>query len=121
MGEQYNIGGHGERTNVQVVDAICAVLDEVRPAHDNPALSAQGIRRYGELKQFVHDRPGHDRRYAIDASKMRRDLRWEPRHDFDTGIRQTVGWYVEHGAWCAAVQASNYGRQRLGLGAHRAA
>jgi dTDP-glucose 4,6-dehydratase len=121
IGEQYNLGGHGERTNVQVVDAICAVLDELRPVRDNPAVSAQGLGRYGELKQFVPDRPGHDRRYGIDAAKIRRELRWEPRHDFDMGIRRTVQWYLENTAWCTAVQASNYDRQRLGLGTDRAA
>jgi dTDP-glucose 4,6-dehydratase len=68
------------------------------------------------LKTFVADRPGHDRRYAIDASKVRRELGWRPRHSFDKGLRQTVQWYLDHREWCHQVQAGRYDRQRLGLG-----
>ena len=113
-GGKYNIGGGNERTNLQVVDALCAALEAERPARENPALAAQGITAYSGLKTFVADRPGHDRRYAIDATKIRRELGWEPRHAFESGLRQTVRWYLGHRAWCDAVQVGKYGRERLG-------
>ena len=105
-GEKYNIGGGNERTNLEIVDRICDLVDELRPA--------AGSRR--RLKTFVPDRPGHDRRYAIDASKIRRELGWAPRHTFETGLRETVRWYLEHRDWCEQVQSGRYDRQRLGLG-----
>jgi dTDP-glucose 4,6-dehydratase len=105
-GGKYNIGGDNERTNLQVVDAICDAVDELRPAASS--------RR--ALKQFVADRPGHDRRYAIDATRIRRELGWRPAHTFERGLRETVRWYVEHRDWCDRVQAGRYERQRLGLG-----
>jgi dTDP-glucose 4,6-dehydratase len=117
LGEKYNIGGHGERTNLQVVDSLCAALDELLPAAENPALAERGMTSYAALKTFVADRPGHDRRYAIDATKSRRDLGWRPEHDFDSGLRETVRWYLGHRDWCETVQAGRYGRERLGLGA----
>jgi dTDP-glucose 4,6-dehydratase len=104
-GEKYNIGGGNERTNLQVVDAICDAVDHLRP-------SAGGRRA---LKQFVPDRPGHDRRYAIDASKIRRELGWTPAHTFERGLSETVAWYLEHRDWCEQVLAGRYERQRLGL------
>ena len=113
-GERYNIGGAGERTNLQVVDSICAVLDELLPATANPALAALGKQHYSELKMFVADRPGHDRRYAIDATKIRRELGWTPAEDFDSGIARTVRWYIDNRQWCETVQADKYQRQRLG-------
>jgi dTDP-glucose 4,6-dehydratase len=115
VGERYNIGGGNERTNLEVVDHLCAVLETLRPAAQNPALSARGLTSYSALKTFVPDRPGHDRRYAIDATKIREALRWIPRHDFQQGLLQTVRWYLEHRDWCEAVQAGRYQRERLGL------
>jgi len=115
-GEKYNLGGGNERTNLQVVDRLCAVLDEAHPAAGNPALSRRGLRSYAELKTFVKDRPGHDRRYAIDAGKSRAELGFKPRHDFETGLAETVRWYLENRAWCESVQSETYRRQRLGLG-----
>jgi dTDP-glucose 4,6-dehydratase len=103
-GEKYNLGGRSERTNLQVVDTICDLLEEEMP----------GV-SYRDLKTFVADRPGHDRRYAIDDSKIRHELGWEPRHDFTTGMRATVRWYLANRAWCEAVQAGKYDRERLGL------
>jgi dTDP-glucose 4,6-dehydratase len=114
-GEKYNIGGNCERTNLQVVDALARALDKLRPAADNPALRAKGLRSYADLKTFVKDRPGHDRRYAIDSTKIRRELSWSPRHDFDSGLEETVRWYVENLAWCEEVQSGKYRRERLGL------
>jgi dTDP-glucose 4,6-dehydratase len=105
-GEKYNIGGGNERTNLQVVDAICDAVDALRP---------QAVSRRS-LKTFVPDRPGHDRRYAIDASKIRRELGWAPRRTFEAGLRETARWYVEHRDWCEGVLKGRYNRQRLGLG-----
>ena len=119
-GSKYNIGGGSERTNLQVVDALCAALEQVRPAEGNPKISKKtslkGKRGYADLKTFVRDRPGHDRRYAIDASKIRRELGWSPSYSFEEGLLRTVEWYLSHQEWCATVQAGNYGRERLGLG-----
>lgn len=110
-GEKYNIGGNNERTNLQVVDAICAALEACVPATTNSAL--QG-RSYRDLRTFVPDRPGHDRRYAIDATKIRRELNWSHARSFEQGLRETVQWYVEHRDWCASIQAGRYNRERLG-------
>jgi dTDP-glucose 4,6-dehydratase len=112
LGEKYNIGGGNERTNLQIVDRICEVLEELRPARSNAALIAGS---YQALKTFVADRPGHDRRYAIDATKIRRELGWSPRYTFEDGLRGTVSWYLEQRAWCEEVQAGRYDRARLGL------
>ena len=117
IGEKYNIGGDNERTNLELVDLLCACLEELRPARDNAALRSKGVAAYAALKTFVADRPGHDRRYAIDARKIRRELGWAPRHDLASGLRHTVLWYLEHAAWCRAIQGERYQRQRLGLGA----
>ena len=114
-GEKYNIGGANERTNLQVVDTICAVLEEMLPAERNKALGERGISHYSELKTFVKDRPGHDRRYAIDATKICTELGWRPAYDFESGIRSTVRWYVNNRQWCAEVQSGKYRRERLGV------
>ncbi len=114
-GERYNVGGSDERRNVEVVDRICEALERLRPAASNPALAEKGVTSYAALKTFVQDRPGHDRRYAIDASRLRNELGWRPRHDFASGIAATVEWYLEHASWCDAVAKGRYGRERLGL------
>jgi dTDP-glucose 4,6-dehydratase len=106
VGEKYNVGGGNERTNLEIVDLICDAVDALRREPTS--------RR--ALKTFVPDRPGHDRRYAIDASKVRRELGWAPRHTFESGLRDTVRWYLEHREWCEQVQAGRYDRERLGLG-----
>src|SRR5687767_2914398 len=116
IGEKYNLGGGAERRNLEIVDAICDQLERALPAGANPALAARGAASYSELKTFVPDRPGHDRRYAIDSSKARRELDWHPAHDLDAGLERTVRWYVEHRDWCEAVQSGSYRRERLGLG-----
>jgi dTDP-glucose 4,6-dehydratase len=98
-GETYNIGGSAERTNVEVVHAVCDLLDELRP-------DAGGSRR--RLIRFVPDRPGHDRRYAIDASKIMRELQWRPAESFDSGMRKTVRWFLDNEAWTTQVQSGVY-------------
>jgi dTDP-glucose 4,6-dehydratase len=114
-GASYNVGGRSERTNLQVVDRICALLEELRPARTNEALRAAGVPSYGALKTFVPDRPGHDRRYAIDDTRLRSELGFAPRHDFESGMRATVAWYLAHLDWCEHVQSGSYRRERLGL------
>ncbi len=116
-GERYNLGGHGERKNVEVVDALCAALEKLKPAASNAALAARGVASYAALKTYVMDRPGHDRRYAIDPRKAESELAWRPHYAFETGLEATVAWYLANGAWCRAVQSGRYGRERLGLGA----
>ena len=118
-GEKYNIGGNCERTNLEVIDRLLSILEEERPARKNPAMKARGLDSYAGLKTFVPDRPGHDRRYAIDPTKIRRELGWEPQYGFDEGFRKTVRWYLDNDRWCKTVTADSYGRERLGLGSQR--
>ena len=110
-GESYNVGGDGERTNLDVVTMICALLDEFRP--DSPH------RPHASLITFVADRPGHDRRYAIDASKIRRELGWRPRHTFETGLRDTVAWYLDNRWWWEPIWSERYRGTRLGTASSR--
>jgi len=114
--ERYNIGAGSERTNLDLVDALCGALETASPARENPALRAGGFSSYLELKTFVADRPGHDRRYAIDARKIRRELGWEPRTSLGKGLDQTVRWYLDHQAWCRTVLNDTAARTRRGLG-----
>jgi dTDP-glucose 4,6-dehydratase len=106
-GATYNVGGGCERSNLEVVHAICDLVDELTPRGDGTG------RR--DLVEFVADRPGHDLRYAIDAHRLQTDLGWTPRHSFDSGLRATVEWYLDHEDWCAEVTADRYDGSRLGL------
>ncbi|HZZ59433.1 MAG TPA: dTDP-glucose 4,6-dehydratase [Opitutaceae bacterium] len=108
VGETYNIGGINERANLEVVRTICRLLDAQSPRPDG--------RSYLEQIRFVADRPGHDRRYAIDCGKLRRELGWAPAETFDTGLAKTVEWYLSHRAWCADITSRRYARERLGTG-----
>ena len=105
IGETYNIGGHNEKKNIEVVKTICQILDEIVPT-DTP---------YQSLISYVTDRPGHDRRYAIDASKIQKELGWKPQESFESGIRKTVQWYLNNQYWCKRVQDGSYQRERLGV------
>ncbi|MEK7832670.1 MAG: dTDP-glucose 4,6-dehydratase [Acidobacteriota bacterium] len=115
-GGKYNIGGGNERTNLQIVDRICDEVERILPAAENPALGALGKASYHELKKFVADRPGHDKRYAIDAGKIRAELGWQPAYDFEAGLAKTIRWYFENRQWCETVLAGKYERERLGTG-----
>jgi dTDP-glucose 4,6-dehydratase len=104
IGETYNIGGHNEKQNIEVVETICQLLNELVPHKTD----------YQEQIVFVTDRPGHDLRYAIDASKIERELGWKPEETFETGLRKTVEWYLKNKTWCQHVQDGSYQRERLG-------
>ena len=106
-GETYNIGGHNEVRNLDVVKTICSLLDERAPKPDN-------VNRFEDLITFVEDRPGHDVRYAIDASKIEKELGWTPDETFESGLARTIDWYLENAEWCEHVQSGNYRRERLG-------
>ncbi|MCB1652567.1 MAG: GDP-mannose 4,6-dehydratase, partial [Pseudomonadales bacterium] len=109
VGETYNIGGHNEQKNIDVVRSICALLEELAPEHP------PGVAQFADLITFVTDRPGHDQRYAIDASKIERELGWVPEETFETGLRKTVQWYLDNLEWCQRVQDGSYQGQRLGF------
>jgi dTDP-glucose 4,6-dehydratase len=100
LGETYNVGGWNEKPNIEIVKTVCALLDELRPRPDGKS--------YREQVSYVTDRPGHDRRYAIDASKIHQQLGWKPQETFDSGIRKTVQWYLQHADWVAQVQSGAY-------------
>lgn len=107
IGATYNIGGHNEKRNIDVVRSLCALLDELQPRADGQSYATQIT--------FVTDRPGHDLRYAIDAQKIQHELGWVPQETFDTGLRKTVTWYLDNLDWCRQVQDGSYRRERLGL------
>jgi dTDP-glucose 4,6-dehydratase len=100
VGETYNIGGWNEKANLEVVHTLCDLLDELKPREDGKS--------YKEQITFVKDRPGHDRRYAIDATKISNELGWKPEETFETGIRKTVQWYLNNQDWVAHVQSGEY-------------
>ncbi|CAG0962796.1 dTDP-glucose 4,6-dehydratase [Methylophilaceae bacterium] len=100
LGETYNVGGWNEKANIDIVRTVCRLLDEQKPRADGKS--------YSEQITYVTDRPGHDRRYAIDASKIERELGWKPAETFETGIRKTIDWYLTHGDWVANVQSGSY-------------
>ena len=108
IGETYNIGGHNEKTNLEVVETICDLLEELAP------VKPLGVNNYRDLITFVRDRPGHDVRYAIDASKIERELGWVPEETFETGLRKTVQWYLDNRSWWARVLSGAYRLERLG-------
>lgn len=130
VGETYNIGGHNEKQNIEVVHTLCDLLDELRPMQSPVGASLLAINRamnsgieqangqpthsYKSLITHVQDRPGHDLRYAIDASKIQRELGWTPQETFDSGLRKTVEWYLDNLQWCRHVQDGSYQRERLG-------
>lgn len=103
-GETYNIGGNSEKTNLELAYLVCGIMDQIigGPAH-------------ADLITFVPDRPGHDRRYAVDSSKIRRELGWQPRESFESGLKKTVAWYLEHRSWCDRILDGRYRLERLGL------
>ncbi|PKH98739.1 dTDP-glucose 4,6-dehydratase, partial [Shewanella sp. 11B5] len=107
IGETYNIGGHNEKQNLEVVQTICTILDVLVPKNSP----------YADQITYVTDRPGHDRRYAIDASKMSKELNWTPVETFETGLRKTIQWYLDNQLWCQHVQDGSYQRERLGINA----
>jgi dTDP-glucose 4,6-dehydratase len=109
VGETYNIGGHNEKQNIEVVKTLCALLEELAP--QKPA----GLARYEDLITYVADRPGHDQRYAIDASKIESELGWSPQETFESGMRKTVEWYLSNRSWWQHVLDGSYQRERLGL------
>ena len=106
VGEVYNVGGDAERENITVVQAICSILDTLRPRAD-------GVARIEQVS-YVKDRPGHDRRYAIDSSKLQAETGWRPLESFESGLEKTIRWYLEHQAWVQAVQDGSYRGERLG-------
>ncbi|MBY4645996.1 MULTISPECIES: dTDP-glucose 4,6-dehydratase [Vibrio] len=110
VGETYNIGGHNEKANIEVVKTICALLEELRP--EKPA----GVESYESLITYVKDRPGHDVRYAIDATKIAQELGWTPEETFESGIRKTVEWYLNNQQWWQRVLDGSYSLERLGAG-----
>ena len=107
IGETYNIGGNNEIKNIDIVNIICSIMDELKPISKS--------KKYSDLIEFVKDRPGHDMRYAIDATKIRKQLNWHPKERFETGIKKTIEWYLKNEAWWRKIQNKTYNQERLGL------
>ncbi len=109
-GETYNIGGECEKQNVEVVHRICEILEEVYPAKNNPHIQglSMAAKQYKDLVTFVKDRPGHDRRYAINCDKIKKDLRWKQKHNFEEGLRKTILWYLNNDVWIKSVRSGDY-------------
>ena len=117
VGETYNVGGNNEMTNIDLIKLLCTILDELVPVNSNSQLELSTdkvIKSYSDLITYVTDRPGHDLRYAIDASKIKNDLGWEPKQDPKSGFKKTVQWYLENEAWWAAILDGSYQMERLG-------
>lgn len=115
IGETYNIGGFNEKTNIEVVNKICEILDELKPINSKFNSSSKLIKSYKDLIKFVKDRPGHDKRYAIDASKIKAELGWIPKETFESGIKKTIQWFLDNSEGLKKNQNPKYYRQRLGL------
>ena len=115
IGETYNIGGNNEKKNIEVVKMICELLEELAP-HNSHSIASGNPGGFSSLITFVKDRPGHDMRYAIDASKIKEELGWVPKESFETGIRKTIQWYLDNMEWCDKIRDGKYCRERLGLG-----
>jgi dTDP-glucose 4,6-dehydratase len=109
LGETYNIGAHNEKKNIEVVHLICQLLEELAPH------KPQGVNHYRELITFVTDRPGHDMRYAIDATKIKKNLGWVSQETFESGMKKTVQWYLTNQAWWQPMRDGSYKGERLGL------
>ena len=107
IGETYNVGGNNEIKNIQIVEVICDILNDIHPAGSGKS--------YYELINFVKDRPGHDFRYAIDASKLKKEIGWEPKESFNTGIQKTIEWYLKNEEWWKTIQENTYKQERLGI------
>ncbi len=107
-GETYAVGGRSEKTTLEVIHPICDILEKMAPPDKNPELTGQGLSRYHDLITFVKDRPGHDRRYAIDCNKIENELGWHPTVSFEEGMRKTVRWYLDHPEWVQGVQSGTY-------------
>lgn len=117
IGDTYNIGGHNEKQNIEVVNTLCDILQELCPPQiAGTPVGAHSVREYRELITYVTDRPGHDVRYAIDASKIERELGWKPQETFETGLRKTVQWYLDNREWWQRVRDGSYQGERLGVG-----
>ena len=115
IGETYNIGGHNEKQNIEVVHTICDLLEELVP-HNAHSMAGSNNKGFKRLITYVADRPGHDVRYAIDASKIDKELGWKPEETFETGMKKTVQWYLANSEWAERVQDGSYQRERLGKG-----
>ncbi len=114
LGETYCIGGRSEMENIQIVRRICGILDGLRPVADNPKIKDDSVAKYEDLITYVKDRPGHDRRYAINSDRMQNELGWEPAETFESGIEKTVKWYLDNQEWSRDITDGNYARERLG-------
>ena len=117
IGETYNIGGHNELQNIEVIETVCNILDKLKPIAQNQTIKhlKLNIKNYKDLMVFVKDRAGHDVRYAIDATKIANELNWTPDETFETGIKKTVEWYLENTVWCDHVKDGSYQGERLGV------
>jgi dTDP-glucose 4,6-dehydratase len=111
-GETYNIGGECEKQNIELVVNICEILEELHPFNKNPSIRnpGSGIRNYRDLITFVADRPGHDRRYAINCDKIKNELGWKRQHDFDKGLRDTIAWYLSNAGWVNSIRSGEYSK-----------